>query len=222
MRPVFPPAPHGFERAAEPFRPAFTAVNGRHSMSPDSKDQKPQIQPGSRAPQIPRHLANGYQSSSSSSVSPTDSSAPPRSPASPNKRRRSESQPDVQEIPNPAPASTTLSAPPQTPLQTPVQEHSQRMDNNQQRTLPPLDRPDAERRWATEPRQVSDMQYRDPRPTEPPLAMPAPSQNPVASVTSPDSPEEQTPTGVTRAGVQVELKKRKRVNSLLHVIIAQL
>ena len=90
------------------------------------------------------------------------------------------------------------------------------MENSQQHVLAPLDRSEAERRWATEPREVphtgyQELQHRQPRPTEPVHnGMPS-VPHAYMGASSPNGMEEERTTEMTRAGVQVELKKRKRV-----------
>ena len=91
------------------------------------------------------------------------------------------------------------------------------MDAPQQRSLPPLGRPDAERRWQTEPRELphtghQHFEHREPRPTDPIRnGMPPDAHGPMDSTTENELDDS---TEVTRAGVHVELKKRKRVRSL--------
>jgi hypothetical protein len=87
------------------------------------------------------------------------------------------------------------------------------MEAPQLPSLPPLGRPDAERRWQTEPRELphashQHFQHREPRPTEPARSN---DMSPESHSMSRDMVEE---TEFTRAGVQVELKKRKRVRPL--------
>jgi len=80
-------------------------------------------------------------------------------------------------------------------------------------TLPPLGRPDAERRWQTEPRELphaahQHFQRHESRPIEHTRTN---DMSPDSQSLSRDMIEE---TEFTRAGVQVELKKRKRVCTL--------
>jgi hypothetical protein len=199
--PAFSSNPHG---------PAFTSVNGRSSLSPP-EDQKPPIaaksstwSPESRGPE------NNYHSPSSDTSASTVTSGD-RSPQDPNKRRRSASEEEerARQIPDEVSAGSRQ-------LPRPFQLTS--MENPQQRSqADPLGRPESERRWATEPRELHqqhyshhDFQHREPRPTEP-------VHNGKPSATHDhDSPEREdtSVTEVTRAGVQVELKKRKRVRIL--------
>lgn len=91
------------------------------------------------------------------------------------------------------------------------------MENPQHHTLAPLDRPEAERPWATEPREMphngyQDRQHRQPHPAETVHNGLPPGPRAYMSTTgSPNGLEEERMTEMTRAGVQVELKKRKRV-----------
>ncbi|KAF1834955.1 hypothetical protein BDW02DRAFT_579146 [Decorospora gaudefroyi] len=189
--PAFNAAPHG---------PAFTSVNGRSSLSP-TDDQKPSVaaksstwSPVSRGPE------NSYHSPSSDTSASTVTSGD-GSPASPNKRRRSVSE----ENDHPQCSSDGASAELRV-LPRPFQPMS--MEAPLQRSLPPLV---SERRWATEPRELphngfQNFQPREPRPSE--LVHDARS----SATHARESPEmeDSNATEVTRAGVQVELKKRKR------------
>jgi len=88
------------------------------------------------------------------------------------------------------------------------------MDAPQQRSLPPLGRPDPERRWQTEPRELphtahQHFEHRDPRPTDPIRNGMPPDAH--GSIDTTAETELDDSTEVTRAGVHVELKKRKRV-----------
>jgi hypothetical protein len=195
-----------------PHGPAFTSVNGRSSLSP-TEDQKPPIAARSTTwTPLSRGPENGYHSPDSVTSASTVSSGD-RSPTSPknNKRRRSASAEDKYAVRSPEQIPVGSRQ-----LPRPFQLNS--MENPQQRSqADPMTRPECDRRWATEPRELPqqhyshpDFQHREPRPTEP-------VQNIKSSVTDDrDSPEQEdtNATEVTRAGVQVELKKRKRVCSL--------
>ncbi|CAN9288112.1 unnamed protein product [Alternaria alternata] len=201
--PAFNSAPHG---------PAFTSVNGRLSLSPPD-EQKPSVvaksstwSPTSPDPEHNRHSPDSDSSSStvsSGDKSPNSSDKTRSSPENPNKRRRSGS--DEGAYGQPSPDQTTAGPrqlpPPYQPLN---RSTTMSMETPQLPSLPPLGRPDAERRWQTEPRELPHathhFQPREPRPTEP-------SRNNALSPESRDMIEE---TEFTRAGVQVELKKRKR------------
>ena len=191
---AFNSAPHG---------PAFTSVNGRSSLSP-TEDQKTAIaaisstwSPVSRDPEKTHHSPSS--DSSSSTVTSGD-----RSPESPNKKRRTVSEEDncARQSPDEVTAGSRQ-------LPRPFQLSG--MEN------PQPSRPESDRRWATEPRELHqqpysrhDFQHREPRPTEP-------ISNGKLSATHDDDspePEDANATELTRAGVQVELKKRKRVSLL--------
>jgi hypothetical protein len=196
---AFNSAPHG---------PAFTSVNGRSSLSP-TEDQETAIaaisstwSPVSRDPEKTHHSPSS--GSSSSTVTSGD-----RSPESPNKKRRTVSEEDdcARQSPDEVTAgSRQLPRPFQlTGMETP-QPRSQAEQ---------LSRPESDRRWATEPRELHqqpysrhDFQHREPRPTEPV------SNGKLSASHDDDSPESEdaNATELTRAGVQVELKKRKRAS----------
>ena len=102
----------------------------------------------------------------SHSISPTMTSGD-RSPDSPFKRKRSHSPEDQRprgssrEWPTPAGPSPTVSYPEQRPSLEP-----------HQRTLPPIDRLQPERRWTADPTEYLEHHHHDPRPLEPPHHMP--------------------------------------------------
>jgi hypothetical protein len=210
------PAVHMSAFSSNPNGPAFTSVNGRSSLSP-TEDQKLPIaaksstwSPESRGPEINYH-------SPSSDTSASTVTSGDRFPQGPNKRRRPASEEEeerARQIPDDIPAGSRQ-------LPRPFQLTS--MESAQQRgQRDPLGRPESERRWATEPRELHqqhyghhDFQHREPRPTEP-------VHNSEPSATHDHNPAEREDTSVTevtRAGVQVELKKRKRVRLLNASII---
>ncbi|KAJ4365007.1 hypothetical protein N0V83_008623 [Neocucurbitaria cava] len=210
--PAFNPTPYGLkEKNAESFAPAFTSVNGRTSISPISNEAKP-TQPTEPAAWS-QPLDNGYRSSSDS-VSPTISSGN-RSPESLSKRTHAEFDEDSQARRSPADSGSGRGHP-SGPYHPMSREETPRMEHPQQHTLAPLDRSEAERRWATEPREMpqngyQDLQHRQPRPTEPVQnSLPPVSYASMGPMGSPSSRDEERVTETTRAGVQVELKKRKR------------
>lgn len=201
---------YGLHDKNESFSPAFTSVNGPSSLSP-TDDQKPPIATGTKPwTPVPRPSGNSYHSPSSDSSASTVSSGE-GSPDSPNKRRRSASEEDDHFRRSPDEAVTaSRQLPP--PYQT-TGRAGTTMEPPPQRSLPPLGRPETERRWATEPREMShntyqDFQRREPRPTEPFHAV---SPTRMHAKTDLNELEDANATEVTRAGVQVELKKRKRV-----------
>ncbi|KAI0584538.1 WbbJ Acetyltransferase [Pyrenophora tritici-repentis] len=195
--PAFNSAPHG---------PAFTSVNGPSSVSP-TDEQKPDIvavksntwSPPSRAVDTTYH--------SPSSTSPPTLASGDGSPDGSNKRRWSISENDHlvkvhspdRQLPPPYPSAARA---PLTSMEAP-----------QQRSLPPLARPDPERRWQTEPRELphaghQHFEHREPRPADPIRnGIPPDAHGPIDSTTENDVDHS---TEVTRAGVHVELKKRKR------------
>jgi hypothetical protein len=203
--PAFNSAPHG---------PAFTSVNGRLSLSPPD-EQKPAVATKSAAwcqvspdPEPNHHSPDSDTStstvSSSRDKSPNSPDQTRSSPENPHKRRRSGSQEEAyhQHSPDQTSAGPRQLPPPYQPLN---HNTTMSMEAPQLPSLPPLGRLDAERRWQTEPRELPHtthhFQHREPHPTEP-------SRSNVLSPESRDMIEE---TEFTRAGVQVELKKRKRV-----------
>jgi hypothetical protein len=205
--PAFNTAPHG---------PAFTSVNGPSSVSP-TEDQKPPIvaksstwSPASRGPETSYH-------SPRSDTSPSTVSSRDRSPESVNKRRRSASEEET--ILRRSPGELVAGS---RQLPNPFQSvsrdtHTTTMDAPQQPSLPPLGRPDAERRWQTEPRELphtghQHFDQREPRPAESARpSVPSDTHARIGSAGETD-PDDANTTEVTRAGVQVELKKRKRVS----------
>lgn len=203
--PAFNPPPYGLKENIDSFAPAFTSVNGQTSMSPISNDPKLSLSGGpwnsvSRPSEISYH-------SSSSSTSPA-SSGREDSPLSPGKRKRSDSE-DNSHI-----TSAGNSKPYSSPYQPVNQELSSRMDISQQRTLPPIDRPEGERRWATEPREVPHNGYQEQQSQEQRSMDPSQGIRPPLHSSNGSTPprhEGSVPTEMTRAGVQVEIKKRKRV-----------
>ncbi|CBX92088.1 hypothetical protein IAQ61_000276 [Plenodomus lingam] len=213
----FSSSPFGLrEKNIESFAPAFTSVNGRHSSSPPSTDLKstPSIGAAAWSPSAPRPQ-NGSDSSGNS-VSPTMTGS--ASPDSPNKKRRSEPREDEYARPSPDQpvGPTKQQIVPYQPVAPPQSGHASKEDTHH-RTLPPLERSDMERRWATEPRDLpqngyQDMQRRETRPAEP-THNPGPSNPPHALVKVMSDPhyEDEHAREIARAaGIQVELKKRKR------------
>jgi len=212
--PAFNSAPHG---------PAFTSVNGRLSLSPPD-EKKPTVaakpsawSPASPDPE-PKHHSRSPESDTSSSTvgsgdrSPDSSDKTRSSPEHPNKRRRSGSEEDAygQHSPDQRTAGPRQLPLPYQPLN---RNTTMSMEAPPLPTLPPLGRPDAERRWQTEPRELphaahQHFQHHESRPTEHSRTN---DMSPESQSLSRDMIEE---TEFTRAGVQVELKKRKRVCTL--------
>ncbi|KAL6707139.1 hypothetical protein ACN47E_004686 [Coniothyrium glycines] len=211
--PSFSSSPYGLQKQnVESFAPAFTSVNGKPSTSP-TNEQKLPFPVNTRTPPV-RPLDNGYRSSSDS-ASPHLSSGD-ISPASPNKRRHAESEDDSYVKISPV-RSTTLSPNQSTATSrfSPAQYHSAKlpsMDNPQQRTLPPLDCAEAERRWATEPREMPHNGYQELQPRENRLAesTPGAAQGPTSNVTELFTHEQTIGTELARSGMQAEPKRRKR------------
>lgn len=215
--PSFSSSPYGLpEKNVESFAPAFTSVNGRSPTSPPTNEQRlPFPVVNANRTSVSRAPDHVYRSSTSS-ASPTSSEGD-KSPTSPNKRRHSDSEEDsyVQISPIDATAGRYSS----------TQYQSGKlpsMENPQHRTLPPLDRLEAERRWATEPRDMpyngyQELQPREPRPTEPQTTesrstepRSAVAQGPMGNVSELHDHEQTNVVDATRAGVQVEPKRRKR------------
>lgn len=143
--------------------PAFTAVNGRPSLSsPHTSTALHGVTTWGSAPQDPKSSPPA-----SHSISPTMTSSE-KSPESPFKRKRSHSPEDQQphgssrEGPAPARLSPIASYPEQRPN---TEAH--------QRTLPPIDQLQTERCWPANPTEYKDHHQHDPRPLEPPHHMSA-------------------------------------------------
>ncbi|KAF2636038.1 hypothetical protein P280DRAFT_163341 [Massarina eburnea CBS 473.64] len=163
---------------------------------------------------------NGHKS-----VSPTLSDED-ESINSPTKRKRSSSAEEVRPYPDPS-QEPTISRPrldsyaPQQRGDSPntiAQVRQLTMEHTQSRTLPPLDRTaDSDRAWPP-PRNgphnnYHEAHHRDPRPMEPSSdAMNRESQHDsqVVTMEGPNGFERSSTTEMTRAGVQVDPKKRKR------------
>lgn len=216
---------------------AFTAVNGRASppsprrlngvnanangmtvdtnhvrplsrLSPDrSQEQKAPLSRQDAWASVPRVSENGQQNGHRS-VSPSLSDQD-RSPHSPGKRKRSSSEEDNRSYHSPD--GTSVPSRPRLDSYVPRDDsppHAN-MEQPQQRTLPPMDRADHERNWQR--RESHDLphgnysnDHRDSRDLETsPDSMNAPS-----GMVNSDGVE------ITRAGVQVDPKKRKRVRIL--------
>jgi hypothetical protein len=173
------------EKAAEPFAPAFTSVNGR--ASPPSPPKAISTNGVSVRPSPSQHVDQRpfeHEYRAVSHPSPPKSSNGSSSPETPNKRRRSNSVDEDQ---------------------SPVRN----MDTPQHRLLPQIDHPgDHERRWTTEPQQhngYQDMHER--RPMDPAHGSLPPIAAPHASVSDRDF---ESATETTRTGAQIDVKKRKR------------
>lgn len=150
------------EKLGDPFAPAFTAVNGRPSPSSPHAPTGPH---GTSAwGSVPRDPGSRP---TSHSISPTMINGN-RSPDSPFKRKRSPSNESQRprgssrEWPTPAGPSPTVSFPDQRPSLEP-----------HQRTLPPIDRLQPERRWTADPSEYQEHHHHGPRPLEPPHHMPS-------------------------------------------------
>ncbi|KAE8825653.1 hypothetical protein PTNB73_08650 [Pyrenophora teres f. teres] len=194
--PAFNSAPHG---------PAFTSVNGPSSVSP-TDEQKPDIVAVKSNTWSPLSQALDTTYHSPPSTSPPAPATGDASPDGSNKRRWS-----VSENGNPVKHSPDRQLPP--PYPSAARPPLTTMDAPQQRSLPPLGRPDAERRWQTEPRELphtghQHFEHREPRPADPIRNGLPPDAH--GSIDSTTENELDHSTEVTRAGVHVELKKRKR------------
>ena len=197
--PAFNTAPHG---------PAFTSVNGRSSLSPTDEQRPPVVAKSSTWSPPARDQDTSNHSPRSDSSASTVSSGD-RSPENANKRRRSTSVEEnvARRSPDEAVASSRQLPHPYQPVN---RDTLSAMEAPQQRSLPPLGRLDVERRWQTEPRELPHtghqhhLEHLERRPTEP-------VRNSVGSIVELEQ-DDTSATEVTRAGVQVELKKRKRVS----------
>lgn len=168
-----------------------------------------------------RPSENGVQNTHYS-VSP---SLDERSPHSPTKRKRSSSVEDDQSYHSPdsvpaqarrrldSYASGTRDSSPNTAPQV----HPMAMEHSQQRTLPPMDRAEHDRNWP--PRDSQDpnnAHYPNSRVVEMPQdgmhPQSVPGSQANGSMDSQHSLERSSTTEITRAGVQVDPKKRKRVS----------
>jgi hypothetical protein len=149
------------EKLGDPFAPAFTAVNGRPSPS------SPHTHTGPQGITAWGSVSRGPSSRPAShSISPTMTNGD-RSPDSPFKRKRSPSLDDQRprgssrEWPTPVGPSPTVSYSEQRPSLEP-----------HQRTLPPIERLQPERRWTADPSEYRERHHHDPRPLDPPHHMP--------------------------------------------------
>lgn len=212
--PAFNPAPYGLkDKTADSFAPAFTSVNGRMSVSP-TNEHKPAVSGGATTwSPVSRPPENGYRSSSNS-ASPTISSGDV-SPDSPNSKRRRSHSIEHNHV-RLSPDDSAAASKHHPAHHSTARDEKLSMEAPQQRNLPPVERPDAERRWATEPRELphngyQELQHREPRPTEPAhSALPPVSHVSMGPMSDSNGHDDTSPTELTRAGVQVELKKRKR------------
>ncbi|RAR02992.1 maltose o-acetyltransferase [Stemphylium lycopersici] len=195
--PAFNTAPHG---------PAFTSVNGRSSLSPTDEQRPPVVAKSSTWSPPARDQDTSNHSPRSDSSASTVSSGD-RSPENANKRRRSTSVEEsvARRSPDEAVASSRRLPHPYQPVN---RDTLSAMEAPQQRSLPPLGRLDVERRWQTEPRELPHtghqhhVEHLERRPTEP-------VRSSLGSIVELEQ-DDTSATEVTRAGVQVELKKRKR------------
>ncbi|KAF2002650.1 hypothetical protein P154DRAFT_131490 [Amniculicola lignicola CBS 123094] len=152
----------------------------------------------------PRGAANGHHSISP----PADERDGPGSPSNQSKRKRTSSPEDESssspESVSPGDDSTNI---------VNSHRHLPPMDSSQQRTLPPMDRPEQDRNWA--PRETQERNsYSEPRREH---RNTDPSQDPnsnrdqgMGSGESQHAMERSSTTEMTRAGVQVDTKKRRR------------
>ncbi|KAF2849016.1 maltose O-acetyltransferas-like protein [Plenodomus tracheiphilus IPT5] len=203
------------EKNIDSFAPAFTSVNGRNERTPPSHDPKPTLSTGATTWSPSARRPEDDHRSTGDSASPTMSDG--GSPDSPNKRRRSD--PGEDGYARPSPDGPAGPAKHHVATYQPVALHQggpPSKENAQQRTLPPLERADIERRWATEPRELpqsayQEMQRHDNRPTEPfQKGGPSNPTHSLLNVLSEPNYDDEHAREMARAGVQVELKKRKR------------
>ncbi|KAF2018058.1 hypothetical protein BU24DRAFT_164138 [Aaosphaeria arxii CBS 175.79] len=226
-------------RGSPPSLPEPRRVNGTNGMTTEPVLPRPLSQihspPLEQKPPLPvreewaahRPAENGAaRHHNHHSVSPT--LPPPRdgSPQSPGKRKRSK--------------STEISSPYPSPTGDSTQSRQHRLDSYAsasrddspqsisqarpvmeppiQRTLPPMDVAERDRAWPPQeshnrsPESYPDPQYRDPRAMEPnrePNREPHPGTIPQSNGSTIES-ERSSTTEITRAGVQVDPKKRKR------------
>ena len=142
------------DKLGDPFAPAFTAVNGRPSVS------SPQTSTGLRGvtawDPVPRESSSRPRSNS---ISPTMTNGD-RSPES--KRKRSRSPEDQQPRGSSSSSSPTAPYPEQRPNLEP-----------HQRTLPPIDQLQSERRWTADTSEYQDHRHHESRPSEPTHPMPS-------------------------------------------------
>ncbi|KAF1940187.1 trimeric LpxA-like protein [Clathrospora elynae] len=203
---------HAFNSA--PYGPAFTSVNGRSSLSPiDEQKPPPLATEATNWSPVSRPAAEIAYHSLSSESSISTASSGEKSPETPNKRRRSVSEEEdrLQRSPD-----ETAAAPRQLPRPyLPANRDGLTSMEAPQRNLPPLTRPEGERRWATEPRELphnsyQEFQHREPRPERLNNGMLPISPTRMDRVGESLEMDDTNAMEVTRAGVQVELKKRKR------------
>lgn len=203
--PSFNSSPYGLpEKNVESFAPAFTAVNGRSSTSP-TNEQKLPLPLNTNRSSVPAASENTYKSPGGS-VSPSSGSGS-ASPTSPNKKRRAGSEEDSNIKVSPQSATA--------PSYPTPQYHSGKlpsMETSQQRTLPPLERPEPERRWATEPRELSHGSYHDlqPRAVRPTESVSSGPQEIMCNSSEAKHHEQGVSSELTRPGMQGEPKRRKR------------
>src|SRR5690242_17833695 len=151
------------DKLGDGFAPAFTAVNGRPvPTSTHTSSALHGVTAWGSAPRDPTSPPASH------SVSPTMTTRD-RSPDSPFKRKRPHSpesqrpRPSSREGPTPAVLSPPVSYPDPKPSLEVLQ-----------RTLPPIDRLQSERRWNTDPTEYQEHHHHDSRPMEPPHHMPPP------------------------------------------------
>lgn len=213
--------------------PSPRNLNGLNGMNGDSTHVRPPARQTAGQPQERRVPSpnrddwksvqtvpeNGQQNRQRSSPTYSDQG---QSPTSPGKRKRSSSSEEDRPYHSPGEsvpsrrrldsyASVARSDSPITVAQ--VQQLA--MDHQQSRTLPPMDRADSP--WPPSrdgPNGYPDPQNRDPRPMEPPQDNMHPNSGPPSQLNGidPNGPERSSTTEITRAGVQVDPKKRKRVS----------
>jgi hypothetical protein len=227
------------EKTGDAVVSAFTAVNGRSSpssprrlngangngmtvdtnhvrplsrQSPEhSQEQKaplPRRDEWASAPRVSENIQQNGQQNGHHSVSPSLSDQD-RSPRSPGKRKRSSSEEDNRSYHSPD--GTSVPSRPRLDSYVPKDDSppNANMEHSQQRTLPPIDRADHDRGWQR--RESHDMPHsnysNDHHGDSRDMETSPDSMNNYSGMVNSDGVE------MTRAGVQVDPKKRKRVRT---------
>jgi hypothetical protein len=209
-------------------------LNGMHGMTNDTIHVRPISQPQPEQPQDqklplptreewtsgPRPAENGLHKGHYS-VSPS-SDGRDLSPNSPGKRKRASSSEDDQSYHSPEGAPVQArrrvdTYPPASRDHSPntvTPSHPGTMEQPQQRTLPPIDRAEHDRNWPPREGQDPNPHYPDPRAIGP--SQEGMNPHPVAHMNGSMDPqysmERSSTMETTRAGAQVDPKKRKRVS----------
>lgn len=220
------------ERAGEPIVSSFTAVNGSSSpsspprlthsngMPADAIHMRPYSQPHPDQAQDQKAPLPGREQWSSASRAPQNghySASPPLdqrgdSPQSPPNRKRerssSEEHGSAFHSPNGAPEQSRRRLDSYASASTsPGSNHPVTMEHPHQRTLPPMNHSEQDRNWHSRDTQEpsSNTHYRDSQGNMHSNSVP-PSSGSVDA-------DQSSTIEITRAGVQLDAKKRKRVSS---------